>query len=83
MIRYAITDPLTLDFNTLENDLKRFSRKASMIVYRDKDNTNYAENAKLFVENAEGFEKVLLHGEYHLADSLGADGVHLRSTQFE
>lgn len=82
MIRYAITDPHTLDFNSLQHDLKRFSQKASMIVYRDKDNSNYAHGAKLFVENAKGFEKVLLHGEYLLADNLGADGVHLSSTQF-
>ncbi|WP_309498666.1 thiamine phosphate synthase [Sulfurovum sp.] len=82
MIRYAITDPLTLDFNYLEHDLKRFSQKASMIVYRDKDNANYAYNAKLFVENAKGFEKVLLHREYLQANTFGADGVHLSSTQF-
>jgi len=82
MIRYAITDPATLDFNALENDLKRFQQKASMIVYRDKHTPYYTLTAKLFIESAKGFEKVLLHGDYLLADILGAEGVHLTSTQF-
>ena len=83
MIAYAITDPTTLDFNHLEQDLKHFASKASMIVYRDKNNSNYAHHAKIFVKNAKGFEKVLLHGDYLLADKLGVSGVHLKSTQFD
>ena len=82
MIAYAITDPSTLDFNYLEQDLKRFASKASMIVYRDKNNSHYPHNAKIFVECAKGFDKVLLHGDYLLADELGATGIHLKSTQF-
>ena len=83
MIAYAITDPSTLDFNRLENDLERFSTKASMIVYRDKTSNNYEENAKLFLQYARYFERTLLHGDYLLAYRLRAEGVHLKSTQFE
>ena len=83
MIAYAITDPATLDFNRLENDLEHFSSKASMIVYRDKITNKYEENAKLFLRYTRNFERTLLHGDYLLAYSLKAEGVHLRSTQFE
>jgi thiamine-phosphate pyrophosphorylase len=83
MISYAITDPSTLDFNYLERDLKRFSQKASMIVYRDNPTPHYNMNAKVFIENAKSFDKVLLHGDYLLAKKLGATGVHLKSTQFD
>ena len=86
MIAYAITDPSTLDFNALEQDLERFSQHASMIVYRDSHNPNYAEYARLFMasinDNENGFEKVLLHSDYLLSKALNADGIHLKSTQF-
>ena len=86
MIAYAITDPSTLDFNELEHDLERFSQHASMIVYRDTKNANYAEYARLFMASIKtygnGFEKVLLHSDYMLAKALNADGIHLKSTQF-
>jgi len=81
MIAYAITDPSTLDFNTLEDDLKHFSSNATMIVYRDKQNSNYKKNARLFLEYTKGFGKVLIHTDYSLAAKLHADGVHLKSTQ--
>jgi len=83
MIAYAITDPSTLDFNHLEQDLKRFASKASMIVYRDRNNSNYAYYAKVFVDAAKGFDRVLLHSDYLLAHALGVAGVHLKSTQFD
>jgi len=83
MIAYAITDPSTLDFNTFEDDLDYFSKHASMIVYRDKKTIHYAENAKLFLNYAKGFNKVLLHTDYILAAKLGADGVHLKTTQYK
>lgn len=82
MIAYAITDSSTLDFNTLEDDLKRFSTHASMIVYRDKHAEDYTQRAALFLAHAKGFKKVLFHTDYVLAAKLGADGVHLKSTQF-
>lgn len=82
MIAYAITDPSTLNFNTIETDLSRFLEHASMIVYRDKVTQKYKENAKLFIDSTKGFDKVLLHGDSLLAHTLNADGVHLKSTQF-
>lgn len=86
MIAYAITDASTLNFNTLEQDLERFSQHASMIVYRDTKNPNYAKYARLFMAsidtNEKVFEKVFLHTDYLLAKELNADGVHLKSTQF-
>lgn len=83
MISYAITDPSTLDFNHLERDLKRFSQKASMIVYRDKSNVSkygadFVKAAKVF-----DFEKVIIHGDPSLANAAGADGVHLSSLQLD
>jgi thiamine-phosphate pyrophosphorylase len=83
MIAYAITDPSTLRFNTLENDLRRFSKHADMIVYRDIQTSSYEKYASLFLSAAKGFKKVLLHSDYQLAHNLGADGVHLKSTQID
>ena len=84
MIAYAITDLSTLNFQTLSTDIKRFSTKADMLLYRDKLTANYATNAKLFIEESKkySFKKILLHGDYALAKELKADGVHLKSTQF-
>ena len=83
MIAYAITDPSTLDFNTLMPDLKRFSQKAAMIVYRDKESA--CMRAVDFVQSAKGFafDKVLIHGDHTLAQSSEADGVHLTSLQLD
>jgi len=83
MISYAITDPSTLDFNHLVRDLKRFSQKASMIVYRDKSasskhGVDFVKAAKVF-----GFEKIIIHGDPVLANAAGADGVHLSSLQLD
>ncbi|MBN2768193.1 MAG: thiamine phosphate synthase [Campylobacterales bacterium] len=56
-----------------------------MIVYRDRSNPNYSDNAKLFLKAAKYFDfnKILLHGDVELAYRLKADGVHLRSDQFD
>ena len=84
MLAYAITDPSTLHFQTLQLDIQRFSKKADIIVYRDKSNQNYSLDAKNFVAEAKkhDFSKILLHSDYQLAKRLKADGVHLKSTQF-
>ncbi len=82
MIAYAITDPSTLNFTALQHNLKRFAKVASMIVYRDTKNPHYIESARTFIASAIGFDKVLLHSDYSLAKTLGAEGVHLKSTQF-
>ena len=84
MIAYAITDPTTLNFNSLSSDLQRFAQKADMIVYRDKSTTEYQKNSSLFIAEAKkyNFSKILLHSDYKLANKLKADGVHLTSSQF-
>jgi len=83
MIAYAITDPTTLNFDHLTEDLERFCQKASMVVYRDKSTKAYAKYASVFLQEAKrfSFERVLLHSDYLLAKRLGANGVHLQSTQ--
>jgi len=86
MISYAITDPTTLDFLTIQSDMKRFSdKKASMIVYRDKENEICTYDGQKFIDEARkyDFEKVLLHGDIALAIKIKADGVHLISKQFK
>ena len=85
MISYAITDPITLNFSTLSDDLKRFASKADMIVYRDKKTLNYTSNAKAFITEAKNhnFQKVLLHSHLSLAIELEVDGVHLTSGEFD
>jgi len=84
MIAYAISDPSTLNFQILKQDIERFANSAEMIVYRDKSTKIYSDNAKLFLAEAKrhNFSKILLHTDYRLAHSLEADGVHLNSTQF-
>jgi len=84
MIAYAISNPSTLNFQTLKSNLKRFAQKADMIVYRDKESADYEANAKQFMVEARehAFTKILLHTDYKLAHKLKADGVHLNSTQF-
>ena len=85
MIAYAISDPSTLNFQNLKSDIKRFSSKAKMILYRDKLTLNYSQNAEKFIAEAKkySFSKLLLHRDYQLAYTLNADGVHLTSRQFE
>ena len=83
MIAYAITDPSTLDFDSIGDDLKHFATRATMVVYRDKYSFDYAANAKMFLAHAKGFDKVLLHTDYRLAAELHADGIHLKSTQLD
>ncbi len=85
MLAYAISDKTNLDFQNLEASIKRIASKASMLVYRDKNNPNYKTDAKLFLQTAKKypFEKILLHSDYDLAFRLKADGVHLASTQID
>jgi len=53
-------------------------------LYRDKENPNYTRFAAVFVDSCHlhGI-KAMLHRNVALAADLGADGVHLTSTQFE
>jgi len=82
---YAITDKTTLSFERLEEDIQRFEKNADMILYRDKQNRNYALDAKEFVKIAKRytFDKILLHNDFILASSLKADGVHFSSDSME
>ena len=54
-------------------------------LYRDKYNPAYKLQAEHFVETCRQFEgiKPFLHQDAKLAHSLGADGVHLTSKQFD
>ncbi len=54
-------------------------------LYRDKSNPHYDVQADHFVEVCKNFMglKSFLHQEYELAASLGANGVHLTSKQFD
>lgn len=83
MLAYAISDKTNLDFQNLEASIKRIASKASMLVYRDKNNPNYKTDAKLFLQTAKKypFTKILLHTNIELAHELKADGVHLQSSQ--
>ncbi len=86
MIRYAISDPSTLRFDRLESDLLRFVRRgATMILYRDKANPSYAQNAERFIAELRRrtSAQALLHTDEVLAARLGADGVHFPSAELE
>jgi len=53
-------------------------------LYRDKDNPEYGRFAALFVETCRAHRvKAMLHRDIALASALGAEGVHLTSTQFD
>ena len=64
---------------TLKKHLPEFA------LYRDKLNLDYALQAEHFIETCRQFAgvKAFLHQDPKLARSLGADGVHLTSTQFD
>ncbi|WP_457605319.1 thiamine phosphate synthase [Nitratifractor sp.] len=86
MIRYAISDPSILRFDRLEEDLRRMmERGATMILYRDKQNPHYSQNAVRFIEAGRrlGGAKLFLHNDPLLARELGADGVHIGASFFD
>lgn len=57
--------------------------KPDFALYRDKQNPNYKELARLFLKICQKYQiKAFLHGDYLLASELGADGVHLTSMQY-
>jgi thiamine-phosphate pyrophosphorylase len=57
----------------------------NFVLYRDKGVQNYSEIAAAFVTECKKFENVnsFLHQESVLAKELGANGVHLTSSQFD
>ncbi len=86
---YLITDPALYgtDVDTLNASLTRVLSKVvpDFALFRDKTTAIYPLLAHRFicVCRQYGVKKLLLHGDYPLAHHLGADGVHLMSTQFE
>lgn len=55
------------------------------VLYRDKKNSNYDNDAEKFVKLCREFKrtKSFIHQDADLAEKLGADGVHLTSNQFD
>ncbi len=86
---YLITDPAlygtTPEELTLSLTAVFLQKRPDFALLRDKQTTMYATLAKRFIEigRQHGVKKLLLHGDYPLAHHLGADGVHLMSTQFK
>jgi len=85
---YLITDP------EYYNDITSFTdyltdiyqnKKPSFAVFRDKTGKNFEETAKNFITVSKYFsiEKILINKDIELAKKLGADGVHLTSSQFD
>lgn len=89
MKSYLITDPLYYgscvdDFKeTLESVLK--SNSVDYACFRDKVSSNHDELAALFVATCKlhSVKNIIINSYLDLADSLGADGVHLTSSQFD
>jgi thiamine-phosphate pyrophosphorylase len=86
---YLITDPSYYgsSANLLELSLNSILSQTlpDFALFRDKKTQCYDELAKVFIDVSCHYSipKVLLHGDYLLAKALGADGVHLTSTQFD
>jgi len=77
---YFGSDPQSLT-SVLNTVLPLYS--PDFAVFRDKQTSDYPTLARTFIDvcRAHNLPKVLLHGDYKLAHALGADGVHLTSTQ--
>jgi len=86
---YLITDPSLYGTtpDSIETALPAvFSQKLpDFALFRDKQSSDYAALASVFIRICRNHTvfKVLLHGDYALASVLGADGVHLTSTQVD
>lgn len=89
MKSYLITDPffygddaLTI-CDRLPNVLKKHS--IDFFCFRDKTTSIYPCLSEIVIQTVREHSdaKILLHGDYELAHRLGANGVHLASTQFE
>ena len=89
MKSYLITDPkfYSVEIATFRNIMQKALQKhqPDFALYRDKNNLDYAEMAKLFQElcSHSGKTKAMLHGNVGLAAELHAYGVHLTSQQFD
>ncbi len=89
MKTYLITDPsfYGTTSDTLVTSLYRVFAQSipDFAVFRDKQTQCYDERAKVFIDvcRNHSIPNILLHGDYALASTLGAHGVHLASTQFD
>lgn len=89
MKSYLITDPAFYGSNTdsLEGalDVVLSHTLPDFVLLRDKQTSDYSNLAQTFVTVCRYYNipKVLLHGDYTLANALQADGVHLTSMQFD
>lgn len=86
---YLITDPqfFTNNPQTFKEKLKKVlsKHKINIACFRDKSSKNIEELAKSFLQVCKEFKikKILINSNIDLAKSLGFDGVHLNSTQFD
>jgi thiamine-phosphate pyrophosphorylase len=89
MKKYLITSK---DFYTQDPEVFRKTLQAQLskhlpdfALYRDKDNKNYKELAMIFLEVCSEFKnlKAFVHGDYKLAFTSHARGVHLTSNMFD
>lgn len=81
MKKYLITS------NEFEKNLENqiLKHKPDYVLYRDKTNPKYSQNAKKFVALCKKYEDVksFIHQDVDLAYKLKATGVHLTSLEFE
>lgn len=83
MIKYAITDPR---FHSDLLNLAKFSKlkEADFILYRDKLNPNYAQNAEIFIQQKAKFKaKFIIQNDINLAINLKFDGIHFSSDKLD
>jgi len=79
VIRFAITD--RCDRGSLDAILKK---SPTHISFRDRELKGFEDRAKEFISYLSNRDlKLYLHRDIELAKSLGFDGVHLRSDQFD
>ena len=87
--KYLITDPkyYSNDKDLFRKNLEKVLKikKVDMACFRDKESENFETLAQIFIQTCKEFniKKILINGNYYLAHSLGATGVHLTSTQFD
>jgi len=86
---YLITDPIYYgsEHSALTASLENIFIRTipDFTLFRDKQTINYPILAQAFISvcRHNNVSNVLLHSDYRLAHDLGADGIHLTSTQFE
>jgi len=89
LISYLITDPkyYSNKKDKFEEKLQEVlnSKKVDIACFRDNESSNFEELAKSFINvcKRNNIEKILINSDFDLASKLGANGVHLKSTQFD